>query len=146
MRKPLLQTLAAIRAREKYRNEPGLREYRLRNARSEKARDHAREFMREHSRRPTIRLEKARRDFERTCRSLNISPEDVARAELHQDRACAICREPLGPGREGSAVDHDHATNLFRGLLCFICNIMLGSARDSVVRLRAAIAYLEASR
>lgn len=40
--------------------------------------------------------------------------------------------------------DHDHATNKFRGRICWHCNLMLGYARDSVDTLRQAVVYLEA--
>lgn len=58
---------------------------------------------------------------------------------------CAICGT-TSPGRKGSGrllIDHCHATGIVRGLLCNPCNTMLGNARDSPERLRAAAAYIE---
>lgn len=52
---------------------------------------------------------------------------------------CNICREPmLDP-----YVDHCHATGAVRGMLCQPCNYGLGSFRDDVRRLEAAIDYLK---
>lgn len=66
-----------------------------------------------------------------------------------QNEACAICLEPeiaihhrTGFPR-ALAVDHDHDTDAVRGLLCRDCNTALGLFDEDVVRLRAAIAYLE---
>lgn len=60
-----------------------------------------------------------------------------------QRNACALCgvtftKTPL--------VDHDHTTGRIRGLLCAGCNNILGLARDSAERLRAAADYLEGAR
>jgi hypothetical protein len=61
---------------------------------------------------------------------------------VQQNGRCAICgREPK---KRPLAVDHDHKTNVIRGLLCLWCNHrLLAGAHDSVERLRNAIAYLE---
>ena len=39
-------------------------------------------------------------------------------------------------------VDHNHRTGVVRGLLCTHCNCLLGFARENVVTLRAAMAYI----
>ena len=63
-----------------------------------------------------------------------------------QDGKCAICgtTDP-GPRRTKFAVDHCHSTGKVRGLLCTDCNTSLGKFNDEIERLKAAIAYLEAS-
>lgn len=43
-----------------------------------------------------------------------------------QDRKCGICRRPLEDRKGQIAVDHDHATEAVRGLLCVPCNGALG--------------------
>lgn len=64
---------------------------------------------------------------------------EMAKAQQHR---CGICGEPPGTANR-LHVDHDHETGRIRSLLCHHCNLMLGNARDSVDRLRQAIAYLE---
>jgi hypothetical protein len=39
-------------------------------------------------------------------------------------------------------VDHDHVRNIFRGIICYSCNVALGHAQDSVVNLQKLISYL----
>lgn len=58
-----------------------------------------------------------------------------------QDGRCAICRRATGKTRR-LAVDHDHATDKVRGLLCRVCNSMLGHARDDVEFFARAMQYL----
>ncbi|MFC7572432.1 endonuclease VII domain-containing protein [Klenkia terrae] len=55
-----------------------------------------------------------------------------------QGGLCAICR--VAPAAH---VDHDHATNAVRELLCFNCNGGLGQFRDDPAVLLAAVDYLE---
>jgi hypothetical protein len=45
-----------------------------------------------------------------------------------QKGRCTLCgKKPKGRGRAGYlVVDHDHTTNVVRGLLCTPCNSMLG--------------------
>ncbi|MFE1046333.1 endonuclease VII domain-containing protein [Streptomyces olivaceus] len=58
-----------------------------------------------------------------------------------QGGVCAICKETCHTGRN-LAVDHCHATNRVRGLLCGHCNQGIGKFRDDPSRLMAAIDYL----
>jgi len=66
-----------------------------------------------------------------------------------QEGKCAICAGVLPDlmvyesRRRGYAIDHNHDTGEFRGILCLPCNTMLGMARDSARILAMAIRYLE---
>ncbi len=53
---------------------------------------------------------------------------------------CDICG--IAAGDKCLAVDHDHRTGQYRGVLCFKCNIMLGKADDRIEILEMAIEYL----
>jgi hypothetical protein len=58
-----------------------------------------------------------------------------------QGGVCAVCkREP----RDDISlhVDHDHATGVIRGLLCFRCNNSLGDLGDDPEVMQAAALYL----
>lgn len=60
-----------------------------------------------------------------------------------QHGLCAICRMPERRTDRPLSVDHDHETNIVRGLLCDDCNNLLGRANDSTSVLSKAIDYLE---
>jgi hypothetical protein len=66
-----------------------------------------------------------------------------------QKGTCSICCSELPDlmlyeGRKrGYAIDHNHETGKFRGILCLTCNSMLGMAKDSSEILKKAIQYLE---
>ena len=70
---------------------------------------------------------------------------DIKYAEMlaGQKGICAICK---GVNRSGRRlhVDHDHGTKVVRGLLCGLCNTMLGHARDSSAILSKAARYIKA--
>lgn len=55
-----------------------------------------------------------------------------------QEGKCAIC----GRHEEKLCIDHDHATNKVRGLLCQHCNTALGYVYDDPEILTSAINYL----
>lgn len=57
-----------------------------------------------------------------------------------QGNRCAICGS--SPTKRELAIDHDHKTGKVRGLLCGLCNSMLGLAKDKVEILQAGIEYL----
>lgn len=69
--------------------------------------------------------------------------QDYALLVQKQDGVCAICKRPVHSNRRGPngkvkhlAVDHNHITGNVRGLLCTLCNGMLGwfeRYKDSVV-------------
>lgn len=65
-----------------------------------------------------------------------------------QDGACAICGH-IPNGVKAAArlhVDHDHVTDVNRGLLCHRCNPGVGYFRDDPDLLRAAAEYIERHR
>ena len=55
---------------------------------------------------------------------------------------CGVYMEKRGSGGSMANIDHDHATNKFRGLICGACNWMLGSAKDNEQTLLNAVEYL----
>lgn len=76
-----------------------------------------------------------------------LTPESYGAMVTTQNGGCAICGA-TSPGRKGSGrllIDHCHDTGVVRGLLCHPCNAILGYAKDSADRLRAAADYLERS-
>ncbi len=66
-----------------------------------------------------------------------------------QDSKCLICESVItfngfgNSNRECAVVDHDHKTQLVRGVLCGQCNVGLGNYADDIKRLRRAADYLE---
>jgi len=58
-----------------------------------------------------------------------------------QNHKCAICGGVNVSGRSLS-IDHCHETGKVRGLLCSLCNTLLGVAKDNVRILRRAMEYL----
>lgn len=77
-----------------------------------------------------------------------LTREDYDSLLKEQEGGCAICKStnPKGRYKERFSVDHCHETGQVRGLLCNTCNLGIGHMKDDPNLLRAAIAYLEASR
>lgn len=78
----------------------------------------------------------------------DVTLEQYAQMALEQNGVCAICHQPETLRHQNGvvralSVDHDRATSEVRALLCAACNTLLGGARDSVVILLAAVAYLK---
>lgn len=85
---------------------------------------------------------KARRAWNRTVR-YNFPP-DLYEARLEeQGNVCAICGTDKPGGKGQFHADHNHETNLPRGVLCHNCNVALGNFKDNPEILKAAVEYLE---
>lgn len=67
-----------------------------------------------------------------------VTSEEVETRIEAQGGVCAICK--TGPPEH---LDHDHETNLARGLLCGNCNRGLGLFSEDAERLLSAIVYLQ---
>lgn len=79
-----------------------------------------------------------RSNLRRYARELNTTLEFLESTHAARKSRCEIC------GRKCELrLDHDHATNTFRGWLCNSCNRGLGYLRDDVKVCRAATQYLE---
>lgn len=64
-----------------------------------------------------------------------------------QGNVCALCKQPghIADDKgapDGFVVDHDHETNIVRGILHRRCNLGIGLFDDDLNRLRAAVDYL----
>lgn len=68
-----------------------------------------------------------------------VTQEQVNNILALQNNKCAICKDIP---KETLALDHDHATNEIRGLLCDPCNVGLGKFKDNPDTLMSAILYL----
>ena len=75
-----------------------------------------------------------------------LTPEQVQLLWEQQNRRCAICFCPVALLGQQTHIDHDHATEVVRGLLCVNCNMGLGHFRDDPLILRQAWCYLEKFR
>lgn len=86
----------------------------------------------------------------RVLRVYGITPERYEEIKALQGGKCAICQRATGASK-ALAVDHDHACcpgptscgKCGRGLLCSVCNKMLGHARDEPEFFRRAADYLQ---
>ena len=83
---------------------------------------------------------KDRRRAMHVLRRYGLEPKQYQALIDQQKGVCAICKEP--PEKQW-AVDHDHKTDVVRGLLCPACNRGLGDFKDDPKRLRGAIRYLK---
>lgn len=71
----------------------------------------------------------------------NSTVEEIDKLRQYQDNQCALCKKDFALIKK-STTDHDHKTNMIRGILCSKCNTSLGGFSDSVEMLQKAIEYI----
>ncbi|MBV9125669.1 MAG: endonuclease VII domain-containing protein [Planctomycetes bacterium] len=86
--------------------------------------------------------------FERRLREkYNLSYIRYAEMLEQQNNRCKICKEEFySTEKMQPVVDHDHSSNLVRGILCTCCNTGLGMFNESEEAMREAIEYIRYSK
>lgn len=83
----------------------------------------------------------------RYLKKYGIVPGQLETMLLEQHNRCLICNKDIGfkGAYNGSSavVDHNHETNMIRGLLCSNCNRGMGYLKDNIEYLKNAIKYLK---
>jgi hypothetical protein len=72
----------------------------------------------------------------------NFTVQDYNRAFQIQGGMCKGCGTHQSELPKALFTDHDHATGIFRGLLCSRCNHILGLAKDVAQTLKNLVNYL----
>ena len=82
-------------------------------------------------------------DRRRHLSKYKITPEQYDVLFKEQNGLCAVCHKPpLGIGKQGLVIDHDHVTGRVRALIHTTCNCLLGHAQEDIETLEGAIRYL----
>lgn len=123
------------------------REWRGKNR--EKSREYGRNYHARNAEKVRARVKKFRDSVPREEEYLReikrrhgLTPDAFKSMGDSQSWQCAICASNIS---SGAHLDHCHATNRVRGLLCRSCNLALGGFKDRPEVLRQAASYLEAS-
>lgn len=83
-----------------------------------------------------------RRKKNSLAKKFGINYDQYAQMLKDHNEVCAVCGNKDRNDR-ALAVDHCHATNKVRGLLCTDCNTALGLLKDSKELLNSALIYLD---
>lgn len=86
----------------------------------------------------------SRRRKQNLLKLYNLTEDDYNNLLEAQQFRCKICGKPWTFGT--LHVDHDHKTGKVRGLLCGLCNSMLGFADDNPDILLKALQYIRTSK
>lgn len=105
------------------------------------------------TRRPYLRDWRAKNPRKQRAYDLKASygatPEQTAAILAWAGGPCSACGKQLikfGTGLDDACIDHDHSTEVVRGLVCGACNRALGLVKDSIEHLRRLEAYLQGER
>lgn len=72
----------------------------------------------------------------------NMTNEEYDKLFAKQNGKCMICGKREKYKKEKLTIDHNHKTNIFRGLICHKCNRGLGYFNDNGLILIKAVKYL----
>jgi endogenous inhibitor of DNA gyrase (YacG/DUF329 family) len=75
-------------------------------------------------------------------KKFGLSIDDYFRILEYQKWKCPICGISIDGGKS-THIDHDHATNKFRGIICESCNLGIGKFYDNPNTLIMAAEYLK---
>ena len=116
-----------------------MREYRRKYAAANK----------EKTRAATRKYYAANKDKARAARRRSVAANpDKERARRRKLRGLPLATRPMpelcerGCGRKATALDHCHATGIFRGWLCHRCNAGIGLLGDTAEALQQSLDYL----
>ncbi len=84
--------------------------------------------------------EKDKWNLKKRCARRNITEKEFLNKLDEQKHLCKICETSICIS--DSAIDHNHETGYFRGILCKTCNRALGLFKDSPKVLESALDYL----
>lgn len=90
--------------------------------------------------RKQINIKRAKERFFK--RVYGLTPAEFNDMLWKQGYRCLLCDDKFD-NTHAPHLDHNHKTEKIRGILCRHCNTGLGLFRDSVIRLKQAIDYLE---
>lgn len=92
------------------------------------------------------RANKGRMREHENKRKYGLTVAEVEAKLTAQGGLCLICDLAIAFGGRNrptrACVDHDHRSGKVRGILCNMCNTLLGRASDSISRLARAARYL----
>ena len=96
---------------------------------------------------PTCTMSKRDCNIDNMLRKYRLTLDLFNQILDEQEHRCKVCNytfTPVGVNKNrGGNVDHNHATNTFRGILCHLCNRALGLWRDKPESIKRAIRYLQ---
>lgn len=92
---------------------------------------------------PDCKVCRSEKEFERgLMRFYGITVAFYNELSAKQNDRCACCSRHKSEFKRRLHVDHKHGTKIIRGLLCTLCNPLIGYAKESIENLQLAAVYL----
>ncbi len=74
-------------------------------------------------------------------RKYGLTLDQMQQMYVSQGGLCAICKDKFKDKKDMN-IDHNHTTGQVRQILCYLCNSLIGFAKEDVSRLEKAIDYI----